>query len=69
MAGRTWALGEEFTMADCSAFPALYYGNRVQPLGAHTVTAAYLERLLARPSIRRVIREATPHLHFFPEEP
>ncbi len=68
MAGRTWALGEEFTMADCSAFPALYYGNRVQPLGAHAVTAAYLERLLARPSIRRVIREATPYLHFFPEE-
>jgi glutathione S-transferase len=55
-------------MADCSASPALYYGNRVQPLGAHTVTAAYLERLLARPSIRRVIREATPYLHFFPEE-
>jgi hypothetical protein len=38
------------------------------PLGTHTVTAAYLERLLARPSISRVIREATPYLHLFPEE-
>jgi glutathione S-transferase len=68
MAGKTWALGEEFTMADCSALPALYYGNRVHPLGAHTVTAAYLERLLARPSVSRVIREATPYFHLFPEE-
>jgi len=68
MAGRTWALGEEFTMADCSALPALYYGNRVHPLGAHAVTAAYLGRLLARPSVGRVIREATPYLHLFPEE-
>ena len=68
MAGKIWALGEELTMADCSALPALYYGNRVHPLGAHTVTAAYLDRLLARPSVSRVIREATPYFHLFPEE-
>lgn len=68
MAGKTWALGEALTMADCSALPALYYGNRVHPFGAHTATAAYLERLLARPSVGRVIREATPYLHLFPEE-
>ena len=68
MAGKTWAVGEEFTMADCSALPALYYGNRVHPLGGHATTAAYLERLLARPSVNRVIREAAPYLHLFPEE-
>jgi glutathione S-transferase len=68
MAGKTWALGDELTLADCSALPALYYGNRVHPLGAHAVTAAYLERLLARSSVSRVIREATPYLHLFPEE-
>jgi glutathione S-transferase len=68
MEGKTWALGEELTLADCSALPALYYGNRVHPLGAHAVTAAYLERLLARPSVSRVIREARPYLHLFPEE-
>jgi len=68
MAGKTWAVGDEFTMADCSAFPALYYGNRVHSLAAHAVTAAYLDRLLARPSISRVIREATPYFHLFPEE-
>jgi glutathione S-transferase len=68
MAGKTWALGEELTLADCAALPALYYGNRVHPFGAHTVTSAYLERLLARRSVSRVIREATPHFHLFPEE-
>jgi glutathione S-transferase len=69
MSGKTWALGEEFSLADCAALPALYYGNRVHPFGAHAVTAAYLERLLARPSVARVIREATPYFHMFPEEP
>ena len=68
MTGKTWALGEDFTMADCSALPALYYGNRVHPFGAHAVTEAYLQRLLARPSVSRVIREATPYFHMFPEE-
>lgn len=67
MAGKTWALGDELTMADCSALPALYYGNRVHPFGAHAVTGAYLERLLARPSVSRVLREATPYFHMFPE--
>lgn len=68
LAAKTWAVGDDFTMADCSALPALYYGNRVHPIGAHAVTAAYLERLRARPSVSRVLREATPYLHLFPEE-
>jgi len=68
MASQTWALGQEFTLADCSALPALYYANRVHPLGPHTRTAAYLERLLDRPSVSRVLREATPYFHLFPED-
>jgi glutathione S-transferase len=68
MAGKTWALGDEFTLAECSALPALYYGNRVHPFGAHAATAAYLERLLARPSVSRVIREAAPYFNLFPED-
>ena len=68
MAGKIWALGDELSLADCSALPALYYGDRVHPIGAHAVTAAYLERLLARPSVSRVLREATPYFHLFPEE-
>src|SRR5262245_12098662 len=46
MAGRTWAAGETFTMADCAACPALYYGNMAVPFTAtHPNIAAYLARL------------------------
>ena len=33
MANRTWAAGEDFTMADCAAGPALFYADWVAPLG------------------------------------
>ena len=65
MATRTWATGEAFTMADCSAAPALYWANRVAPIpGPHA--RAYLERLLARPSFARALEEAEPYQKFFP---
>jgi glutathione S-transferase len=61
-----WSLGDDFTLADCAAFPALYYANRVAPLGRWTNAASYLARLTARPSIARVLREAEPYMHMFP---
>ena len=67
MASRRWALGDDFTLADCSAAPALHYANRVAPFGAERPhTAAYLARLEARPSFARVLREAEPYFHMFP---
>lgn len=67
MASRQWALGNEFTLADCAAAPALHYANRVAPFGPqHRQTAAYLARLEARPSFARVLREAEPYFHLFP---
>lgn len=65
---RTWACGETFTMADCSACPALYYGDLAVQLDAATFpkTAAYLERLKARPSFARVLVEAEPFFQFYP---
>ncbi|MGB3832123.1 MAG: glutathione S-transferase family protein [Mesorhizobium sp.] len=67
MAGRQWALGEAFSMADCAAFPALFYADRVEPLGqAHADLAAYLARLRRRPSVERVVQEARPYFRFFP---
>jgi glutathione S-transferase len=64
---RPWAAGPTFTMADCAAAPALYYADRVVPLGAgHPVTSAYLERLRVRPSFARVLVEAEPHFSSFP---
>jgi glutathione S-transferase len=67
MAARTWANGAGFSMADCAAAPALFYANLVQPFGAtHPNTAAYLKRLMERPSFARVVKEAEPYFKFFP---
>jgi glutathione S-transferase len=67
MAGRTWAMGEAFTMADCAAAPALYYANKVAPFEAtHPKATAYLGRLKARPSFARVLKEAEPYSAMFP---
>jgi len=67
MATRRFAAGDRFSMADCAAGPALYYANRVLPLGATLPnTAAYLARLLDRPAFRRVMSEAEPYFAMFP---
>jgi len=70
MAGRTWAVGETFTMADCAAAPALFYAEKVHPFTAgFPSAAAYFDRLLARPSFARVLEEAEPFMANFPTEP
>ncbi|AIF45909.1 glutathione S-transferase family protein [Dyella japonica] len=67
---RPWAAGEHYSMADCAASPALFYANFVIPLeDNHPLTAAYLLRLMQRPSYARVLREAEPYLHMVPTEP
>ena len=32
IAGKTWIMGDAFTMADCAAAPALFYVDKVMPL-------------------------------------
>ena len=66
LAGRTWAAGEHFSLADCAAAPGLFYANKVAPLSEHPTVSAYLDRLLARPSFQRVLGEAEPYFAMFP---
>jgi glutathione S-transferase len=69
MATRTWALGDTFSMADCAAAPALYYGELATPFrDTHPNLARYLDRLQQRPSFARVLREAEPHFHLYPKQ-
>jgi glutathione S-transferase len=69
LAGRTWALGDDFTLADCSAAPALFYADTVEPFGQeHAWLADYLERLMARPAYARVLKEAEPWFKNVPVE-
>lgn len=67
MAHRTWAVGDAFSMADCAAMPPLFYADAVHPYrAAYPALAAYFERLILRPSVQRVIREAKPWFQYFP---
>jgi glutathione S-transferase len=67
MAARTWALGDEFGLADCAAAPALFYAGWVLPFERHANVAAYFRRLLARPSFARAVAEAKPYRGGFPK--
>jgi len=69
MSDKIWAMGDSFTLADCSAAPALSYANVVYPIGErYPRAAAYLKRLCERPSFARVLREAEPYWAIFPKE-
>jgi len=64
---RLWITGQTFTMADCAALPALFFATIVHtPRDTRPRLGTYLERLLARPSVQRVLREAQPYFKFFP---
>src|SRR5262249_7796609 len=53
MDSKTWTIGDDFTLADCAAAPALFYANTVVPFAeTHKNLAAYLDRLMARPFLR-----------------
>jgi glutathione S-transferase len=66
MVGRQWAAGDGFSLADCAAAPALFYADGHMPLGERPNTRAYLDRLKARPSYARALKEAEPYFHMVP---
>ncbi|XIA66322.1 glutathione S-transferase family protein [Bradyrhizobium sp. TZ2] len=69
MADSAWAMGDDFTLADCAAAPPLFYGCMVVPFGdGNKNLAAYFERLKARPSFARVLKEAEPYFEMVPKE-
>jgi len=67
MGDHAWAAGDGFTMADCSAAPALFYAATVRPFApGHARLSAYFERLLARPSVWQAIVQARPFFQYYP---
>ena len=67
LAGRTWAAGAAFTLADCAAAPALLYADWTHEIPpALTTLRAYRSRLLAHASIARAVDEARPFRSYFP---
>ncbi|PKP87838.1 MAG: glutathione S-transferase [Alphaproteobacteria bacterium HGW-Alphaproteobacteria-17] len=67
LAGGGWATSDGFTMADCAAAPSLFYADWVHEIPARYANLrGYRARLLAHPSVARVIEGARPYRHYFP---
>lgn len=67
LADRDWVGAKAFSLADCAAAPALFYGSILQAIPekcAHL--QGYFERLLTRGSFARVLEEAKPFFQYFP---
>ena len=66
LTGDEWAMGAEFGLVDCAAAPPLFYCSQFEPFRERNKLAAYFERLKARPSFARVLKEAEPYFAMFP---
>jgi len=68
LARNQWVAGPDFTIADCAAGPALFYGRVVHAWDEERVAnlTRYYRDLMHRPSIERVIDEARPYRGLFP---
>ncbi len=67
LAGRTWAEGKTFTLADCAAAPSLFYADWTHRISeAFPILRAYRARLLSRPSFARAVDEARTFRPIFP---
>lgn len=61
-----WVTGADFTLADCSAAPALFYADWVHAIPDDCQRVkAYRARALARPSVARAVDGARPYRHFW----
>ena len=62
-----WACDGEFSLADCSGAPALFYADWTQPIPDEcSKLKAYRARLLKRPSVARCVEDARPYRGYFP---
>ena len=67
MTGQPWAGGEAFSMADCAAFPPLFFLQTMHPYRTrYPGIGDYVDRMLERPSVRETVRAAQPVFQYFP---
>jgi glutathione S-transferase len=63
-----WVAGSNFSLADCSGAPALFYADWVHPIGDQfPKVRAYRNRVLNWPAVARVVDEARPFRKYFPQ--
>lgn len=67
LAGKRFACGEAFSLADCAAAPSLFYADWVCEIPADApAVRAYRARMLDRPSVMRCVDAARPYRKLFP---
>jgi glutathione S-transferase len=67
LAGRSWAVGNSFTLADCAAAPSLFYADWAHEIPAGCAQLrAYRARLLVHRAVARAVDEARPYRAYFP---
>ena len=67
MAAGPWAMGDDFSLADCAAAPSLFYADWVEEIGPERPRlSAYRARLLAHPIVARAVDEGRPYRPYFP---
>lgn len=67
LGGRTWVVGDTFTLADGAAAPSLFYADWAHEIPAPlTNLRAYRARLLSHPAVARCVDEARPFRGYFP---
>ncbi len=67
LATHPWIASPDYSMADCSASPALFYASTLVSFGADRPRlSSYFGRLVQRPSFSQVIDEARPWFDFYP---
>ncbi len=65
LANNPEAGGADFNMSDCAAFAPLFYAQRLHPFQDHPNIVAYFGRLMARPSVQKLMLELLPALEHF----
>jgi glutathione S-transferase len=67
LAGTNWIASPDFSLADCSAAPALFYASTLVSFPDECPRVSeFFERLCQRPSVRQVIEEARPWFSYYP---
>jgi glutathione S-transferase len=60
LTSQQWLCGDNFSMADCGAIPAMFYAQTVAPFDAFPNVVAYWRRAQQRPSYAKVRAEFEP---------
>ncbi|WP_108958160.1 glutathione S-transferase family protein [Leptospira ellinghausenii] len=64
---KNYIVSDHFTMADCSAVPALFYSDTLLSFrNGYPKLTNYFERLLEKSSVKRTLDEAEPYFHMYP---